>query len=386
MVENTAEIDSKRTEINDILRRKEKITAELEQNETQVEQLKARMENAQSEFSNQQESHDKLKAEIIDGRKHETQLKQTFNDLGSQLQESQQKFMAMKGSREQAVSKNRILTELKNAMRAGKIGGIIGRLGDLGTIDEQFDIAITTACGGYLDWIVVENVVEGEKAIKFLRENRLGRASFLVLEQINKKFEQPRKQPFNTPANSKRLFDLVKPASDKYLNAFFFAIRDNLVCETIDIAQNTAFNLNRRHRVVTLGGDLFEPSGNISGGGQPKKGGMSSKVIEEFSESQIQQTAELVREKEHNLTQCRHELQEITNKLSQLTGQMLEVQRQMENRKSEIQNYQTFLKKEEQKVSKVKQQEKAFEAEVQKVDQINQEMVEKQHQQNDLVV
>ena len=78
-------------------------------------------------------------------------------------------------------------------MRAGKIGGIIGRLGDLGTIDEQFDIAITTACGGYLDWIVVENVVEGEKAIKFLRENRLGRASFLVLEQINKKFEQPRK-------------------------------------------------------------------------------------------------------------------------------------------------------------------------------------------------
>lgn len=58
----------------------------------------------------------------------------------------------------------------------------------------------------------------------------------------------------------------------------------------------------------------------------------------------------------------------------------------MENRKSEIQNYQTFLKKEEQKVSKVKQQEKAFEAEVQKVDQINQEMVEKQHQQNDLVV
>lgn len=77
--------------------------------------------------------------------------------------------------------------------------------------------------------------------------------------------------------------------------------------------------------MVTLGGDLFEPSGNISGGGQPKKGGMSSKVIEEFSESQIQQTAELVREKEHNLTQCRHELQEITNKLSQLTGQMLEV-------------------------------------------------------------
>ena len=69
-----------------------------------------------------------------------------------------------------------------------------------------------------------------------MRENRLGRASFHVLEQINKKFDGQRKQKFNTPANTKRLFDLVRPNNENVINAFYFALRNNLVCESVDVA------------------------------------------------------------------------------------------------------------------------------------------------------
>ena len=34
--------------------------------------------------------------------------------------------------------------------------GVLGRLGDLATIPERYDIAISTACGGMLDNIVVQ--------------------------------------------------------------------------------------------------------------------------------------------------------------------------------------------------------------------------------------
>jgi structural maintenance of chromosome 4 len=44
-----------------------------------------------------------------------------------------------------------------------------------------------------------------------------------------------------------------------------------------------------RHRVVTLKGDLIEKSGTMSGGGKPRTGGMSSKMVEEFSEEQIRE-------------------------------------------------------------------------------------------------
>jgi len=57
-------------------------------------------------------------------------------------------------------------------------------LGDLGTIPETFDVAISTACG-YLDYIVVDTVDIGEKCINYLREQRVGRASFICLDRVS---------------------------------------------------------------------------------------------------------------------------------------------------------------------------------------------------------
>jgi chromosome segregation ATPase len=39
--------------------------------------------------------------------------------------------------------------------------------------------------------------------------------------------------------------------------------------------------------VVTLKGDLIEKSGTMSGGGKPKTGGMSSTLVQEYSDEQI---------------------------------------------------------------------------------------------------
>ena len=59
------------------------------------------------------------------------------------------------------------------------------------------------------------------------------------------------------------------------------------MCKTIEIATHTAYNLSRRHRVVTETGEVIELSGAMTGGGTPKKGGMSAKIVEEFSDEQI---------------------------------------------------------------------------------------------------
>jgi len=63
------------------------------------------------------------------------------------------------------------------------VSGIFGRLGDLGTIHNDYDCAVTTACG-FLDHIVVETVNDGEKCIKFLRENHVGQGKFICLDKI----------------------------------------------------------------------------------------------------------------------------------------------------------------------------------------------------------
>jgi len=50
----------------------------------------------------------------------------------------------------------------------------------------------------------------------------------------------------------------------------------------------------KKHRVVTLRGEIIEASGVMSGGGRPPRGLMSNKIIEEFSEEQIRQVTQAI--------------------------------------------------------------------------------------------
>lgn len=77
--------------------------------------------------------------------------------------------------------------------------GLYGRLGDLASIDAKYDVAISTACGS-LDHLVVQNSDGATKAIKFLKQQNAGRASFIVLDSIRAKCEKGMNAPFTVPA------------------------------------------------------------------------------------------------------------------------------------------------------------------------------------------
>ena len=55
--------------------------------------------------------------------------------------------------------------------------------GDLGAIEEKYDIAISTACGA-LDNIVVDTMDTAVKCVEFLRRNNLGVSTFIGLDKV----------------------------------------------------------------------------------------------------------------------------------------------------------------------------------------------------------
>ncbi|KAJ3368343.1 hypothetical protein GGF31_006434 [Allomyces arbusculus] len=144
--------------------------------------------------------------------------------------------------------------------------GLADRLGNLGTIDARYDVAVSTAAGGSLDMIVVDKVSTAQACLEFLRTNRLGRASFVCLDKL----PNYDTRPIQTPENAPRLFDLVTCRDAKYAPAMYHAMRDTLVAEDLDHANRIAYTAcsgRQRWRVVTLGGQLIEASGAMSGGG-----------------------------------------------------------------------------------------------------------------------
>lgn len=55
--------------------------------------------------------------------------------------------------------------------------------GDLGAIDDKYDVAISTACGP-LDNIVCDTIETAQKCVNFLKRNNIGSATFIALDKV----------------------------------------------------------------------------------------------------------------------------------------------------------------------------------------------------------
>ncbi|CAK9829684.1 Structural maintenance of chromosomes protein 4 [Anthophora retusa] len=229
----------------------------------QLQSLKSKIPDSEQELARAQQELNKLKSK-------ETEMSTKLKTMRISFEE--QKF-AMQANK----SRNKILESLMQEKRKGRLPGVFGRLGDLGAIDGKYDIAISTACGP-LDNIVVDTVTTAQACITFLRQNDIGRATFIPLEKQQRLLSRC-KQKIQTPENVPRLFDLIRVEDEKVLPAFYYGLQDTLVANDLDQAVRIAYG-PKRFRVVTLTGKLIELSGTMSGGGKTVlRGRMGQKVL-----------------------------------------------------------------------------------------------------------
>ncbi|KAG8710414.1 hypothetical protein FRC09_000152 [Ceratobasidium sp. 395] len=243
---------------------------------TSLQELKDEQEVKETELETARADRDKLRKELQDAEK-------TLRDMGARVEQlkgtanaSRHKRDEAKASNAQNTSQNAVLDTLMKLKNTGRLEGFHGRLGSLGTIPDKYDVAVTTAAGP-LNNMVVDTVEQAQTCIEHLRKHNAGRANFFVLQKLN---VNPRNmQPFQTPNNAPRLFDLITPKDPKFAPAFYMAMRDTLVANTLEDADRIAYSGPKRFRVVTLSGQLIDLSGTMSGGGtRVSRGGMSSKL------------------------------------------------------------------------------------------------------------
>lgn len=218
-------------------------------------------------------------------------------------------------------NKNKVLVALTRLSKSGRITGFYGRLGDLGQIDDKYDVAISTACSA-LDSMVVETVETAQMCIEYLRKNKLGYANFICLNKLRNFNLGPIQTPGN-PLSVKRLFDLITPTEKKFLPAFYSKLHDTLVAGNLQEAKSVAYG-PRRYKVVTLDGKLIETSGTMSGGGNASaRGGMRlrSNVVtreNDYSEDDITQMKQELAGMELNFENMQTEFNEMELNLRKL--------------------------------------------------------------------
>ncbi|XP_061575451.1 structural maintenance of chromosomes protein 4 [Cololabis saira] len=269
----------------------------------------------------------KKEQELKKSQEEQEKLMKMDNETREVVRELRQKVDEAKTSLSSNRSRGKVLDALMQQKKSGRITGIYGRLGDLGAIDEKYDVAISSCCGA-LDNIVVDTIDTAQKCVTFLKEQNIGVATFIGLDKM--KVWERNMASIRTPEDTPRLFDMVRVNNENVRPAFYFALRDTLVAQDMEQATRMAFQKDKRWRVVTLKGQIIEMAGTMTGGGRVLKGRMGSSIGPEVSQEELDRMEGKLNDKVSKLQGCQERKLQLEENIQHLQPQLREMKNTLE--------------------------------------------------------
>jgi chromosome segregation protein len=164
--------------------------------------------------------------------------------------------------------------------------GLLGVVADIIKVDKEYEIAVETALGGNIQNIVTDNEETAKRMIAYLKQNKLGRATFLPLTSMRtgagiRQAEAMQEKGVIGLANTLVHVDAqFKGLADQLLGR-------TLVVDHIDNGIRIARKYNQTLRLVTLEGELMNPGGSMTGGAFKNSSNLLSRrrEIEEFEQT-----------------------------------------------------------------------------------------------------
>ena len=194
----------------------------------------------------------------------------TINNYQSEMRikESKLKFLIETEKEKEGYIKSvkALLKDCENIKELGK--GMHGVLANIIEVPEEYQTAIEMCLGASLQNVVTETEEDAKKLVEHLRKNNLGRASFLPITSVKGKRLDKIK------GNEKGIIgiaaDLIK-YSKKYESIILNLLGRTIIVDNMETAIKVAKQNGYSFRIITIDGDIINPSGAITGGSVAKK-------------------------------------------------------------------------------------------------------------------
>ncbi len=156
------------------------------------------------------------------------------------------------------------------------LSGIHGPLSQLITVSNEYSMAVEVALGAAMQNIVTTNETDAKRAIYYLKNNHLGRVTFLPVSNIKPRYLDEKNLDDNLGFIAVAS-DLVD-CSDKYRDIVSNLLGRVVIVEDMDCAIGIAKRYANRFKLVTIDGQVINPGGSMTGGSQSKSAGILSRA------------------------------------------------------------------------------------------------------------
>lgn len=191
-------------------------------------------------------------------------LKNDYNLLSKEMFVLENKISILKNN----ISNNNFLPKAVKEVLANKnLSGIHNTIGKIISYNEAHKEAILTSLGQASNFIVVDNLTCAKSAINYLKNGKLGRATFFPIDIIKSRY---------IGSNINKLLDnyegFIGIASDlisydnKYKNIIENQLGNVIIVDGLDDMEIVAKKVDFKYKIVSLEGDVLYPGGAILGG------------------------------------------------------------------------------------------------------------------------
>ena len=345
-------------------KRQKQIKQEIQSNISELDSIRLTKTEVSKEFYDIQIRKNKVTEELeaIAKKKEEATSKiknyeATINNLASEIRikESRLKFLIETEKEKEGYVKSvkSLLKDCENIKDLGK--GMHGVLANIIEVPKEYETAIEMCLGISLQNIVTETEEDAKKLVEHLRKNNLGRASFLPISSVKgKKLEKIKGKEQGVIGIAS---DLVK-YSKKYEQIILNLLGRTVIVDNMDTAIKVAKNNNYSFRIITLEGDLINPSGAITGGSVAKKTvnilgrGREIENLEKEIKKQKEKLSKLEQEKEA----YENSIEETLELAVSLEKSSQEIEIEYATKKQKIESIEDEIKKVELRLEKLKKE------------------------------
>ncbi|HHP7230182.1 MAG TPA: chromosome segregation protein SMC [Xenococcaceae cyanobacterium] len=263
-----------------------------------------------TKITEETELFETVTAELVQKQQQEQILTNEVKTIANTIQDLAQKLSEIESDRNlQQDTQRRLLQEQRDKQRqldkleatkqaqqeaqgtyASKVilnanlTGVHGLVVQLAEVASRYQLALETAAGGRLGYIVVESDRVAAAGIELLKQQRAGRATFLPLNKIQAPKSLDISRLRNTPGFIDLAVNLINTEA-RYQKIFAYVFGNTIIFDTLD---NARYHLGKC-RIVTLSGEILETSGAMTGGSQSSRSSLhfGKVAVNDSSEGEI---------------------------------------------------------------------------------------------------
>ena len=164
-----------------------------------------------------------------------------------------------------------IPSAVKNLLHNPLFSGVHGVIGKLINVTDEYALAVSTSLGGASNYLVVDDTKIASRMVDYLKNNKLGRATFFPLDVIKERYiDSETISKLELTKGYINTLDKVVTYDNKYRNIIMNQLGNVILADNIDNANAISSVIANRYKIVTLDGQLVNVGGSITGGDKVK--------------------------------------------------------------------------------------------------------------------